>query len=101
MDNVDMIAQDTPQKSIRQEIMVVDGKEYPVTITEIIGRNTYDSPSGQVEADEYIEIDWGPKLGISRTYGIYNHSASSEKITVINKGIKQITGKIYAEKLKN
>ena len=71
MDIIDVIALDTLQESVRQEIMVVNGKENPVTITEIIGRRTYDTPSGQVEADEHMEIDWGPKKGVSRIYKIH------------------------------
>ncbi len=66
-------------RTVENTIRVIGGKEYPVTITKVIGRATYTTPDGRtIEADEYIETDWG-KQGVTRSYGIYPEPVSPEE----------------------
>ncbi len=75
------------QKAVYQDVMVVGGREYPVSITKIIGHSMYDTPHGQVEADVYMEVDMGPKLGISRSYEIYSVVKAPDKSTADTKNV--------------
>jgi hypothetical protein len=50
--------------------VIVGGKAFEVTVTRHIGRAVYNTPRGEIEADEYITTDWGPKLGITKSYAI-------------------------------
>ena len=84
------------EKTVRQDVITTNGTEYPVIITKIIGRNIYDTPEGQVEADEYQEIDWGPKLGVTRTYG-HKKEATPEEDTANRKTIERLVGRLRRE----
>lgn len=52
-----------------EEIQKIDGKDYPVKITKMIGHGEFVDDQGRVhEFDQATYIDYGPKLGISRVF---------------------------------
>lgn len=56
------------------------GEVLPVIITRRVGRDTYYTPEGKpFEADEAIYMDYGPKLGVMRTY-LLDDATPEEKI---------------------
>jgi hypothetical protein len=75
---------------IRTEIL--GGKPVEVTIRKRIGRAVYQTPRGPVEADEYIERDYG-RGGIARSYGHLSEAspAESEKRT---RDLQALAGRI-------
>ncbi len=82
-------------KTVEHTTRTFGGKELPVTITKIIGRDTYTKPDGTtVEADEYIEFDYGPKLGVARSYGIYPQPVSPEEQAKIKAELSQMFGRL-------
>lgn len=56
-------------ETIEHAERVIDGKTLPVTITRRKGLTEYvDSNGATFWADEATYIDYGPRLGITRTY---------------------------------
>lgn len=49
-------------------ILVCGGREYPATITRYLGRGEYDRMGEVLPADELHVIDYGQKVGVTRTY---------------------------------
>lgn len=89
-------AMESVKKTVRQDIIGSNGAEYQVIVTRVIGRNTYDTPEGQVDADEYQEIDWGPKLGLTRVYG-HKKKAEPEETDAHRKSIERLVGRLRRE----
>lgn len=89
-------AMESFDKTVKPDVIRSNGTEYPVIITRVIGRNIYDTSEGQVEADEYQEIDWGPKLGVTRMYG-HKKKAEPEETAVHRKSIEQLVGRLRRE----
>lgn len=79
------------KKTVRQDVMINNGTAYPVIVTKITGRNIYDTPEGNTEADEYQEIDWGPKLGVTRTYG-HRKEVTPDEAAANRQSIERLLG---------
>lgn len=57
---------------------VIGGKTYPVTITRRKGLDTYQENGKEILADEAVFSDYGPKMGISRSYTLHKDIQPTE-----------------------
>ncbi|NLT15337.1 MAG: hypothetical protein GXY05_13460 [Clostridiales bacterium] len=84
------------EKTARQDVITGSETDYPVVITKITGRNMYDTPEGQVKADEYQEIDWGLRLGVTRIYG-HKKEAAPEEAAANRKRLERLVVRLHCE----
>ena len=67
-------------ETIEHKTLMVDGKPHEVTITRRVGLDTYQNKAGlSFLADEATFIDWGPKLGCSRTFSMHPEVEPTEE----------------------
>ncbi len=81
-------------ETIEKRIQIISGVQREVTVTKRFGHDTYVTPKGLIEADEYVEHDYGPKLGVSKSYGIYPSNVTPEQIANKLKQIQLLAGRI-------
>lgn len=56
-------------ETVQQTTRSLCGRELPVIITRRVGLDTYTDPDGEpFQADEAVFMDFGPKLGVQRSY---------------------------------
>ncbi len=58
-------------ETVTHEIHCFGGKEYPVTVTRRKGLNRYHDKGKEILADEATFCDYGPKMGIARSYTVH------------------------------
>lgn len=67
------------RETIEHAERIICGKALPVTITRRVGPCEYTDGNGKTFlADEATIMDWGPKLGITRTYVMHPERAPTE-----------------------
>ena len=79
-----------------QRIMVLGKVERDVTVTKHVGRATYDTPCGRIEADICTEYDYGPKYGTTRLYEKFPEGVTPEQSEQTWAAVSRLAGRIVA-----
>ena len=67
-------------ETIERSTLMLDGKPHEVTITRRVGLDTYYDKAGKpFLADEATFIDWGPRMGCSRTFSSHPEVEPTEE----------------------
>lgn len=79
--------------------LVMEGREYPVTVTRRKGLDTYTAPDGRtILADAATFIDYGPKLGVTRNYTLHPETEPTDEERAENRAkLQAVVAKCLTE----